>query len=72
MLFAGLGFRGRAAASVLLLRGPNGAGKTTLLLTLAGIVRPDAGQVELPRRRTSARRAHLHLLGHADRRSSRG
>jgi ABC-2 type transport system ATP-binding protein len=29
--------------------GPNGAGKTTLLSILAGIVRPDAGEVHLPR-----------------------
>jgi ABC-2 type transport system ATP-binding protein len=29
--------------------GPNGAGKTTMLSILAGIVRPDAGEVHLPR-----------------------
>ncbi len=29
--------------------GPNGAGKTTLLSILAGIVRPDEGEVHLPR-----------------------
>jgi ABC-2 type transport system ATP-binding protein len=29
--------------------GPNGAGKTTLLSILAGIVKPDAGEVHLPR-----------------------
>lgn len=27
--------------------GPNGAGKTTLLATLAGLLQPSAGQVEL-------------------------
>jgi heme exporter protein A len=34
-----------AAGGLLLLRGPNGAGKTSLLLTLAGILRPEAGMV---------------------------
>jgi ABC-2 type transport system ATP-binding protein len=29
--------------------GPNGAGKTTLLSILAGIIRPDEGEVHLPR-----------------------
>src|ERR1700730_16420641 len=29
--------------------GPNGAGKTTLLSILAGIVKPDQGEVHLPR-----------------------
>jgi len=31
---------------VLLVRGPNGVGKSTLLMTLAGIVRPEAGTIE--------------------------
>ena len=35
-----------APASLLLLRGPNGAGKSSLLLTLAGILRPDAGKID--------------------------
>ena len=33
------------------LTGPNGAGKTTLLRVLAGLLRPDAGTVEIPRER---------------------
>jgi ABC-2 type transport system ATP-binding protein len=32
---------------ILALLGPNGAGKTTTLLCLAGLLRPDAGQIEL-------------------------
>jgi len=36
-----------AAGELLLLAGRNGAGKTTLLRTAAGLVRPDAGRVEL-------------------------
>jgi heme exporter protein A len=45
MLFAELSFEVKAGG-VLLLRGPNGVGKSTLLMTLARIVRPDAGTVE--------------------------
>lgn len=44
VLFAGLSFE-VDAGGVLLLRGANGVGKSTLLMTLAGIVRPDAGTV---------------------------
>ena len=32
--------------------GPNGAGKTTLLNVLSGALRPTAGTVAVPRRRT--------------------
>lgn len=35
------------AGSGMMLRGPNGAGKSTLLLTLAGLLSPLAGSVEL-------------------------
>ncbi len=44
VLFSGLSFE-VGAGDVLLLRGANGVGKSTLLMTLAGIVRPDAGSV---------------------------
>jgi heme exporter protein A len=57
VLFSGLGFE-VAPGGVLLLRGPNGAGKSTLLLTLAGIVRPEAGAIE------GFERTELHLLGY--------
>lgn len=44
VLFQGVDVRVRAG-EVLLLRGANGAGKTTLLRILAGLTRPDAGDV---------------------------
>src|SRR5687767_6822372 len=37
------------AGELLAVIGPNGAGKTTLLSILAGIIRPDEGNVDLPR-----------------------
>lgn len=45
LLFSGLDFE-VAPGGVLLVRGPNGVGKSTLLMTLAGIVRAEAGTVE--------------------------
>jgi ABC-2 type transport system ATP-binding protein len=36
---------GVAPGEILALAGPNGAGKTTTLLSLAGLLRPDAGQI---------------------------
>ena len=57
VLFRSLSFS-VAPGGVLLLRGPNGAGKSTLLLTLAGIVRADAGTIE------GIGRTELHLLGY--------
>ncbi len=54
-----------AAGEVLLLRGPNGAGKSTLLLTLAGIVRPDAGTIEYPAAANGASpMAAMHVLNY--------
>ncbi|HVY77693.1 MAG TPA: ABC transporter ATP-binding protein [Solirubrobacterales bacterium] len=37
------------AGELVAIIGPNGAGKTTLLSILAGIVKPDSGEVEVPR-----------------------
>lgn len=45
LLFEGLDFD-LAPGGVLLVRGANGVGKSTLLMTLAGIVRAEAGTVE--------------------------
>ncbi|HVY52655.1 MAG TPA: heme ABC exporter ATP-binding protein CcmA [Devosia sp.] len=58
-LFSGLGFV-LAPGTLLLLRGPNGAGKSSLLLTLAGILRPDAGALDW-----GGEPPALHLLAHA-------
>jgi ABC-2 type transport system ATP-binding protein len=43
----GVGFEAGAGELVAVI-GPNGAGKTTLLSILAGIVKPDAGEVRAP------------------------
>ena len=46
------------AGDAIVLRGANGTGKSTLLRMLAGLSRPDSGQIE--------RRAKHHWLGHRD------
>lgn len=54
------------AGEALLVQGANGAGKTTLLRVLAGLLRADAGQIEIDGRRARAvDRAHaIAYLGH--------
>jgi heme exporter protein A len=65
-VFAGLSFAVRAG-EVLVISGPNGAGKTSLLRMVAGLLRIEAGRIELVRGspdRTIAEQAHF--LGHQD------
>ena len=64
-------FRGLAltveAGEALVVTGPNGAGKSSLLRMVAGLVRPQQGQLELkggdPELSISE---HVHYLGHQD------
>lgn len=61
-----------AAGEAFALTGPNGAGKTSLLRAIAGLIRPEAGEITFrdAERRTidegQARARELHLLGHLD------
>ena len=54
------------AGEALLVQGDNGAGKTTLLRVLAGLLRADAGEIDIDgRRATTALRARaIAYLGH--------
>jgi heme exporter protein A len=61
-LFAGIAFT-IEPGGVLLVRGPNGAGKSSLLLALAGILRPEAGQIEFSTGDERPGEA-VHFLGH--------
>ena len=66
VLFRDLSFR-VAPGEVLALTGANGAGKTSLLRTMAGFIRPDAGEVAFDGAETDeARGSRLHWLGHLD------
>ena len=58
-LFDAVGFS-LVPGQLLLLRGPNGAGKSSLLLTLAGLLRPEAGRLVWPGEEPTP----LHLLAH--------
>ncbi|MDD7401120.1 MAG: ABC transporter ATP-binding protein [Eubacteriales bacterium] len=59
----GVSFQAEAGEMIDLL-GQNGAGKSTLILTLAGIVRPSQGQVELNGVPLSKRRVYLKSVGY--------
>lgn len=54
------------AGEALLVRGDNGAGKTTLLRVLAGLLRPEAGRIEIDGHPTDApsRARAIAYLGH--------
>lgn len=64
-LFSRLILKFRAGEAVAL-TGRNGAGKTSLLRAVAGLIRPDEGQVAFGGVEASAARDHIHLLGHLD------
>jgi heme exporter protein A len=65
-IFSGIGFT-VGGGDALLLLGPNGAGKSSLLRIIAGLLRPQAGEIALEggdHDRTIAEQAHY--LGHQD------
>jgi heme exporter protein A len=62
-VFAGLSFR-LAAGELIAVRGPNGAGKSSLLRIIAGLLRPDAGELRIDGRGEDD--SVIHYLGHAD------
>lgn len=69
-LFAGLDLR-IAAGEAVALTGANGSGKTSLLRAVAGLIRPDAGEVRFTGaggtlEPEEARATSLHLMGHQD------
>jgi len=70
-LFQGLSLNLRAGEAAML-SGANGVGKTSLLRAVAGLLRPDAGQVMfhdtagVALEPEVARAEHLHLAGHHD------
>ena len=69
LVFAGLSFA-LPAGGALVLTGPNGSGKSTLLRLLAGLARPEAGQLLWDGADTLAdlpsHAARLRYLGHQD------
>ena len=66
LVFDGLDFA-LPAGRALLLTGPNGSGKSTLLRLIAGLVRADAGNIELDGDDLLAEPArHVAYLGHQD------
>ena len=65
-LFSGLNLE-LAAGEAVALTGRNGAGKTSLLRAVAGLLRPEAGEILFEDVEADAARAeHLHMVGHHD------
>ncbi|ALL15020.1 heme ABC exporter ATP-binding protein CcmA [Caulobacter henricii] len=65
-LFTGLNLHLDAGEAVEL-TGRNGAGKTSLLRAVAGLLRPEAGEIVFADLDPEAARAeHLHMVGHQD------
>lgn len=66
-IFQNLGFT-LGASGLLILRGHNGAGKTTLLKAIAGLAKPDAGDITWHERNIykdgDSYYANLHYIGH--------
>ena len=62
-VFEGLSFS-IAAGSLLAVTGPNGVGKSTLLRVIAGLLRPDSGEVRLDPPPDDG--PAIHYLGHLD------
>ena len=62
-VFVGLSFR-LAAGNAMAVVGPNGAGKSSLLRLIAGLLRPEAGEIRIEGRDEDT--AVAHYLGHAD------
>lgn len=69
LVFAGLGFA-LVSGQVLVLRGANGSGKSSLLRLMAGLSRPERGEISYRGQNVTddpaAHRANLHFLGHLD------
>jgi heme exporter protein A len=65
-LFSGLNLE-LAAGEAIALTGRNGAGKTSLLRAVAGLLRPEAGEILFADvEADTARAEHLHMVGHHD------
>jgi len=65
-LFSGLNLE-LAAGEAIALTGRNGAGKTSLLRAVAGLLRPEAGEITFEDvEADTARAEHLHMVGHHD------